>query len=201
MVPPVTIPVSAVPHVPGFWHARTVTHLSPFLNILNGKYGSDTTSLDFASAPDVSRSIISTWVSKHTVNNSNGFLPAGSVTSSTIAVFANTAFFKADWAAAFDTAQTTPRSFTRGNGNGLICGNSPISVRRPTVFLFCPGQRNENDPLYETRARSQCKGLIDNWRVEAHWQLYSKGRARAVLRNDKKISNVKDKIVDLKSMR
>lgn len=100
----------------GLWHAKTVSLLPPFLNILKGKYGSDTASLDFAGGPDAARNVINAWVYNHTMNMISGLLPPGSVTSATTAVIANTVFFKANWASAFDTAQTKPQSFTRRDG-------------------------------------------------------------------------------------
>jgi serpin B len=101
----------------GLWHARTVSFLPPFLDILRGRYNSDTASLDFAGGPEASRLAINAWVYAHTMNKISNILPQGSITPVTIAVLANTVFFKAKWASAFDTAQTMSTSFTRLDGS------------------------------------------------------------------------------------
>jgi serpin B len=103
----------------GFWRARTVSILPPFTDLLRGKYRSDTISLDFADAPEQSRGIINTWVYDHTMNRISNLLPPGSITSATTEVLANTVFFHANWASAFDPAQTTPNSFTRLGGTAV----------------------------------------------------------------------------------
>lgn len=71
--------------------------------------------LNFESKPEESRCHINKFVEETTKNIIKDFIPPTYITSNTIAVLVNAAFFKSEWASKFETEDTKNKSFHINN--------------------------------------------------------------------------------------
>jgi len=90
-----------------------------FLGICADDYGAPLQEWDFLTDPDGGRLEVNAWVADQTNDRIQDLLPAGSVTSDTRLVLANAIDFIADWATAFDPADTADGGFTRLDGTSV----------------------------------------------------------------------------------
>ncbi|MFT6820059.1 MAG: serpin B [Myxococcota bacterium] len=93
------------------WLGNTVSVRDSYLALTRDQYGTEATTLDFVSAPEVSRETINSWVEENTNDRIQDLLPQGSVSTATRMVLTNAVYFKADWAVAFDAARTEDKPF------------------------------------------------------------------------------------------
>lgn len=87
-----------------------------YLDRLARDYGAGLYLLDFASAPEPSRSTINAWVAARTRDKIEELLPSGSVSELTRLVLTNAVYFYGRWLRTFDRAATRERDFTTGSG-------------------------------------------------------------------------------------
>ncbi|MCK4550070.1 MAG: serpin family protein, partial [Candidatus Krumholzibacteria bacterium] len=105
----------------GCWIDNGYEVLQSFHDTLSFYYGVEMDTLDFAGAPEDSRSIINDWVYEETDHWIEDAFPSGSINSSTVMVLANTFCFEAKWLNCFDPDYTY-------NGNFYLLDGSPVTV-------------------------------------------------------------------------
>jgi serine protease inhibitor len=93
------------------WAQRGYTFLSSFLNLMNNDYGAGLNQVDFKGSSEAARSTINQWVEQKTANKIKDLLPPGALKPTTRLVLTNAIYFKGDWQAQFDKAQTKDEDF------------------------------------------------------------------------------------------
>ena len=101
------------------WGQHGYEFLPDFLGVLAGHYGSGLRPLDFAGAPEESRTRINEWVSEETRGKVMDLLPTGTVDSFTRLVLTNAIYFNASWTWPFDKGLTQERPFHLAEGGGV----------------------------------------------------------------------------------
>ena len=89
-----------------------------FWTVLAENYGAGLRPLDFARAPEESRSKINDWVSEETEGKIRDLLPPGTVNRLTRLVLTNAIYFNASWTWPFDKGLTQERPFHLAEGGG-----------------------------------------------------------------------------------
>jgi serpin B len=84
------------------WGQRGFSFLPTYLDLLAQDYGGGLRTVDFAAAPEPSRTAINAWVSEQTDRRISQLLPAGSIDSSTRLVLTDAVYFHGDWRKPFD---------------------------------------------------------------------------------------------------
>jgi serpin B len=84
------------------WGQRGFPFLPAYLDLLAQDYGAGLRIVDFAAAPEPSRTAINRWVSEQTEQRIPQLLAAGSIDSSTRLVLTDAVFFHGDWLNPFD---------------------------------------------------------------------------------------------------
>jgi serpin B len=87
-----------------------------FLTILAKSYGTGVYVLDIDSNPSSAEDAINSWVSTETAGKINPLLGPNAVNDLTQMVLVNAIHVKLPWQSPFDTSQTAPGAFTRGDG-------------------------------------------------------------------------------------
>lgn len=107
----------------------------PFLDTLAQHYGAGLRLLDFAGAPEPSRTAINAFVGFHTEQLISELLPRGVITVDTRVVLANAVYFNAAWQTKFDERATAKAAFTTGDGRTVQVDtmNAELTVRAATV--------------------------------------------------------------------
>jgi len=98
------------------WAEKTYEFLPSFTETARQYYSANTTNLDFAAAPEESRSAINQWVLEKTEKKIRDLLPQGSINSLTRLVITNAIYFKGTWARQFDANLTRDADFTTSTG-------------------------------------------------------------------------------------
>ncbi|HUS92257.1 MAG TPA: serpin family protein, partial [Phycisphaerae bacterium] len=83
------------------WGRMGYPFLSPFLETLEGEYGSPLRPTDFRGDPEESRRRINGWVSDNTNDRIPELIPEGTITKETLLVLANAIYFNASWKYSF----------------------------------------------------------------------------------------------------
>jgi serpin B len=102
------------------WIDKTYALDKTFLGETQAGYGASAVTLDFAKAPDPSRTTINGWVSETTKGKIKDLLPAGSVSPLTRAVLTNAIYFKGSWTEAFDKKLTKDEPFQADAGSVTV---------------------------------------------------------------------------------
>lgn len=93
------------------WAEKDFTFLDDFLKLTSSDYGAGFNRVDFKGSSEAVRATINQWVEEKTEDKIKDLLPAGSVTPTTRLVLTNAIYFKGDWQAQFDKAQTKDEDF------------------------------------------------------------------------------------------
>jgi serpin B len=93
------------------WAEKDFTFLDDFLKLTSSDYGAGFNRVDFKGSSEAVRATINQWVEEKTEDKIKDLLPAGSVKPSTRLVLTNAIYFKGDWQAQFDKAQTKDEDF------------------------------------------------------------------------------------------
>jgi serine protease inhibitor len=105
-----------------------------YLDTTKDDYHAPLQPLDFAAAPEASRTTINQWVASQTDDKIPELFTAGSIDPSTRLVLANAIVFKGDWDTQFDPARTTTASFHVAGGadvsTPLMHASLPIALGR-----------------------------------------------------------------------
>jgi serpin B len=99
------------------WGQTGHTFLTPFLDILGESYGAGIRVVDFAGAPDESRTLINDWVTARTAGKIKDLLPQGAVNADSRLVITNAVYFNAAWQTPFNVEGTKIGSFVRPDGS------------------------------------------------------------------------------------
>ncbi len=98
------------------WGQQGHQFVPAYLDLLAQDYGAALYLLDFASAPEPSRSTINAWVAARTKDKIKDLLPPGAVSETTRLVLTNAVYFYGRWLRTFDRAATHEQDFTTGSG-------------------------------------------------------------------------------------
>jgi serpin B len=93
------------------WAQRGSTFLDDFLKLLKTDYGAGVNEVDFAGSTEAARSTINQWVEQKTQDKIKDLLQPGSLRPDTRLVLTNAIYFKGNWLAQFDKAQTKDEDF------------------------------------------------------------------------------------------
>jgi serpin B len=93
------------------WAQRGSTFLGDFLKLLKTDYGAGINEVDFAGSTETARSTINQWVEQKTQDKIKDLLQPGSLRPDTRLVLTNAIYFKGNWLAQFDKAQTKDEDF------------------------------------------------------------------------------------------
>ncbi len=106
--------------VNAIWGQNDYQFLDQFLDVLAENYGAGLRILDFASAPEESRTIINDWVSDQTEGRIEDLLPQGLINALTRLVLTNAIYFNAAWQYPFVEEATYDGTFYLLEGNETI---------------------------------------------------------------------------------
>ena len=93
------------------WAGQDYKFLDAFLKLTASNYGAGVNRVDFKGAPEAARLTINQWVEDKTANKIKDLLKPGMVTPLTRLVLTDAIYFKADWQAQFQKAQTEDENF------------------------------------------------------------------------------------------
>ena len=93
------------------WGRQGQDFLAPFLETTRVSYGAALERLDFAGAPEASRTTINRWVEGKTKGRIIDLLPPGSITDLTSLVLTNAIYFKGRWPEPFRKDRTSDAVF------------------------------------------------------------------------------------------
>jgi len=96
------------------WGQRGYRWLDAFLAAVRRGYGGDLRSVDFAAATEAARREINAWVEDQTKRRIRDLVPMGGLDPLTRLALVNAIWFKGQWAARFETANTTAAPFHVG---------------------------------------------------------------------------------------
>ncbi len=99
------------------WGQGGYPFLDEYLTVLAANYGAGLRVTDFAADPTGATDTINQWVEEATEDRIQDLIPQGVINSLTRLVLVNAIWFKANWAAKFDPAATTPGEFTLLDGS------------------------------------------------------------------------------------
>ncbi len=116
------------------WGQRNYVFLDAYLDRLARWYGAGMRLLDFAGAPEPSRTTINDWVAGKTNDLIPELLPAGSIAAATRLVLTNAVYFNAAWDSQFEPRDTAPAAFTLLDGSAknvaMMRQVTPLPVAR-----------------------------------------------------------------------
>lgn len=101
------------------WGQGGYAFLDEYLTILAENYGAGLRLLDYIEDPEGSRATINEWVEDATEDRIKDLIPAGAITVDTRLALVNAIWFKANWHQQFDTAETSPGTFTLLDGTTI----------------------------------------------------------------------------------
>ena len=93
------------------WAQQGYTFLDTFLALLKTDYGAGLNQVDFKGATEEARLTINRWVEQKTKDKIKDLLQPGALRADTRLVLTNAIYFKGDWQAQFDKAQTKNEDF------------------------------------------------------------------------------------------
>ncbi len=93
------------------WAGQDYKFLDAFLKLTASNYGAGLNPVDFKGAPEEARLTINQWVEQKTANKIKDLLKPGMVTPLTRLVLTDAIYFKAEWQAQFQKAQTEDENF------------------------------------------------------------------------------------------
>jgi serpin B len=93
------------------WAGQDYKFRDDFLKLTASNYGAGFHPVDFKGAAEAARLTINQWVEEKTANKINDLLQPGTVTPLTRMVLTDAIYFKADWQAQFQKAQTEDENF------------------------------------------------------------------------------------------
>lgn len=93
------------------WAQQGYVFRDEFLNLMKSDYGAGFNTVDFKGAPEASRITINQWVQQKTEDKIKDLLPPGAISGTTKLVLTDAIYFKGDWQAQFDKAQTKDEEF------------------------------------------------------------------------------------------
>jgi serpin B len=105
------------------WLDRSYRPAATYLDVLSAYYGANASLLDFSEQVDSARSAINQKVARDTQQLIPELLAPGSLQRATTCVLTNSLYFKANWAASFDPADTQQDLFVTTAGT-----NAPVSI-------------------------------------------------------------------------
>jgi len=106
--------------VNAIWGQKDYQFLDLFLDVLAENYGAGLRILDFAGAPEESRTIINDWVSDQTEERIEDLIPQGLINALTRLVLTNAIYFNAAWQYPFAEEATGDGAFYLLEGNEII---------------------------------------------------------------------------------
>jgi serpin B len=96
---------------------RSVSWRAPFIDLLAESYGAGLRAVDFAHDAEGARKAVNSWTAGRTHDRIPQILGPGTVSDLTRLVLVNALYFKAPWAAQFDTSSTSDEPFHRPDGS------------------------------------------------------------------------------------
>jgi serpin B len=93
------------------WARQDYKFRDDFLKLTASNYGAGLNQVDFKGAPEAARLTINHWVEEKTANKIKDLLKPGMVTPLTRLVLTDAIYFKAEWQAQFQKAQTEDENF------------------------------------------------------------------------------------------
>jgi serpin B len=102
--------------VNALWGQEDYEFLAEFLDTLAENYGAGLRLLDFANAPEKSRTTINDWVSDQTEGRIEDLIPQGVIDALTRLVLTNAIYFNAAWLNPFDEDATADGAFHLADG-------------------------------------------------------------------------------------
>ena len=121
--------------VNALWGQTGYKFLPDFLDLLAENYGAGLRLLDFARAPQESRTTINDWVSEETESKIEDLLPPDAINSDTVLVLTNAIYFNAKWKSPFDPGATGEGAFHLLDGNEV----SVPMMRQMARFRYAEG--------------------------------------------------------------
>jgi len=97
------------------WAQQNYRILDAFLKLNKADYGAGFNQVDFKHATEAARSTINQWVERKTNDKIKNLLQPGVLNSETRLVLTNAIYFKGDWQAQFEKAQTENENFYLSN--------------------------------------------------------------------------------------
>ncbi|MCY7417814.1 MAG: serpin family protein [Chloroflexi bacterium] len=101
----------------------------PFLATLSSHFGAPMAVVDYAD-PEAVRQLINDWVASQTNERITDLVPPGALSTLTRLVLVNAMYLKADWAAPFNAAFTTDRSFRLASGKKVKVPTMSMTTRQ-----------------------------------------------------------------------
>ena len=103
--------------VNAIWGQTGYSFMADYLDLLAQNYEAGLRTLDFRTAPELSRLVINKWVEDQTEQRIKDLIPAGAIDPLTRLVLTNAIYFNAAWANAFEKNLTQPAPFHLMDGS------------------------------------------------------------------------------------
>lgn len=166
--------------VNAIWGQKNYQFLTQFLDVLAENYGAGLRILDFASAPEESRTIINNWVSDQTEGRIEDLIPQGIINALTRLVLTNAIYFNAAWQYPFAEEATGNGAFYLLEGNEIIV---PM-MRQTESFGYADGNGYQAIELpYDGHELSMVILLPARDHFESFEALLDAQKADAILRS------------------
>ena len=95
----------------GLWAQQDAQFLPSYLKLTKDDYGAGFHRVDFKTSPEAVRAAINQWVEKQTNDKIQNLIGPGVLTPATRLVLTNAIYFKGDWLAPFEKADTQSEEF------------------------------------------------------------------------------------------
>ena len=118
------------------WAQQGYVFRDEFLNMTKSDYGAGFNTVDFKGATEASRITINEWVQQKTEDKIKDLLSRDAISGSTKLVLTNAIYFKGDWQAQFDKAQTKDEEFHLSSERKVI---APLMHREDRFNYFNGG--------------------------------------------------------------
>ena len=102
------------------WPHKTYRFRDGFMKTMGDSYGVEITPVDYAAATEKAREMINDWAAENTKDKIQDLIPPGILSELTRLVLANAIYFKGEWAARFNKADTQDAPFTLADGKKVI---------------------------------------------------------------------------------
>ena len=93
------------------WPQKGCTFRNDFLQLAKRKYGASVEYVDFVTSPGAACKKINAWADRHTKHKIKDAVGRGTLSPDTRLVIVNAIYFKGEWVARFDEAETESRQF------------------------------------------------------------------------------------------
>jgi len=166
--------------VNAIWGQAGYSFLADYLDLLAQNYGAGLRTLDFRTAPEISRQTINKWVADQTEQRITDLIPPGGIDPLTRLVLTNAIYFNAAWANNFEKNLTQPAPFHLLDGSTV---DVPM-MRQAERLGYAAGEGYQAVSLpYDGRELEMIVLLPDGGKFAEFEKSLDAGRAGSIIKD------------------